>query len=309
MRCTALWAPCTRPLCARTGQKWGPRIGAPIIAGPQLRRGPLWATPPHSAPPPACTHPVGAVHAPGLRAHWPKMGAQNWRSHNRGPAFAAGATVGHTPPFGPATCVHAPCWRPARAQFGRAPAKNGGPELARQKSWARICGRGHCGPHPPIRLRHLRARTPWTAPPVWLDSSGVQRLFCRAIRLHVVAAEAHVFFPTATTVVTFSTRACVPHGYCGTPSPTSHTPAAWHSCFVWTAAASPPPSAVDASFCGCDRCCLWSMRSLPPVVGCVGADTVFLPLLPPSSSCRVRHLGASGVFTRRLLPPTPASER
>jgi len=132
LRARTLWAPCSRPVCARTGQKWGPEIGPLMIAGPHLPRGPLWATPPYSAPAPACTHPMGALFAPGFCAHRPKMGAQNRPADNCWSEFATGATVGHTPLFSPRTCVHAHSGRPARARIARAPAKNGGPKSARR---------------------------------------------------------------------------------------------------------------------------------------------------------------------------------
>ena len=77
LRGRTLWAPCSRPVWPRTGQKWGPEIGLPIIAGPHLRRGPLWSTPSDSAPAPACTHPVGALLAPDLRAHRPNGGPKS----------------------------------------------------------------------------------------------------------------------------------------------------------------------------------------------------------------------------------------
>jgi len=132
LRARTLWAPCSRPVCARTGQKWGPEIGPLMIAGPHLPQGPLWATPPYSAPAPACTHPMGALFAPGFCAHRPKMGAQNRPADNCWSEFATGATVGHTPLFSPRTCVHTHSGRPARARIARAPAKNGGPKSARR---------------------------------------------------------------------------------------------------------------------------------------------------------------------------------
>jgi len=125
LRTRSLWAPSRAAVCEGMSLKWGPRIGARIIVGPHLPQGPLWATPPNSAPPPACTHPVSARHAPGLGAHRPKLGAQIWRANNRRPTFAASATVVHTSQFSPATCVHALCGRPERARFGRAPSENG----------------------------------------------------------------------------------------------------------------------------------------------------------------------------------------
>ena len=85
------------------------------------------------------------VLAPGLRAHRPKMGARNRPANNRRPAIATGATVVHAPRFSPRTYVHAPCGRPSRARFARAPAKWGpeiglpiiaGPHLRRGPLWS-----------------------------------------------------------------------------------------------------------------------------------------------------------------------------
>ena len=76
-----------------------------------------------SAPAPACTHPVGALWAHGLRGRRLQTQARNVRANNRRPAFPVGATVGHTPAF----------WRQQR----------------RARS---LCA-----------LRHLRARTLWSA--------------------------------------------------------------------------------------------------------------------------------------------------
>ena len=174
LRTRSLWAPSRAAVCEGMSLKWGPRIGARIIVGPHLPQGPLWATPPNSAPPPACTHPVSARHAPGLGAHRPKLGAQIWRANNRRPTFAASATVVHTPQFSPATCVHAPCGRFARSLFALPLAEIGGPYCWPLLDLGPLRDTPCHSASASFAQRHLRARTLWAPPPISATELGWQ---------------------------------------------------------------------------------------------------------------------------------------